>query len=135
MSHFTIIKTKITNHQSLVVALADVGFTKVEVHESAQHLYGYMGDKRPQTAEIIIRRKFVGVASNDIGFKRQEDGSFEAVISAFDRGKYSNEWLNRLTQRYAYHVTRAKLEEQGFTVVNEEKNQSGQIHLVLRRVV
>ena len=80
-------------------------------------------------------RKFVGAASNDIGFKRQEDGTFEAIISAFDRRKYSQEWLGRLTQRYAYHATRAKLEEQGFAIVSEEKNPAGQIHLVLRRAV
>src|SRR6266576_3649780 len=108
MSHFTTIKTKITEAKALLTALADLGFKEVEFHETPQHLYGYRGDKRAQSAEVIIRRKFVGGASNDIGFKRQADGTFEAIISEFDRRKYSQEWLNRLTQRYAYHATRAK---------------------------
>jgi hypothetical protein len=134
MSHFTVLRTQITDTDALVKALADLGFTQVEVHQTAQHLYGYQGDVRPQTAEVIIRRQLIGPASNDIGFKRQEDGTFDAIISDYDRNKYSQQWLQRLTQRYAYHVARAKLEEQGFALVTEEKQQDERIHLVLRRM-
>ena len=134
MSHFTVLRTQITNADALVKALADVGFKKVEVHETAEHLYGYRGDKRPQTAEIIIRRKFIGPASNDIGFKQQADCTFNAIISGYDRHKYSQQWLNRLTQRYAYHVACTKLKEQGFSLVSEETEKDGRVHLVLRRM-
>ena len=134
MSHFTVLRTHITDTDALVKALADMGFTQVEVHQVAQHLYGYQGDVRPQTAEVIIRRTFIGPASNDIGFKRKEDGTFDAIISDYDRAKYSQQWLHRLTQRYAYHVARAKLEEQGFVLVTEETQQDERIHLVLRRM-
>lgn len=135
MSHFTVLRTQITDVEALRKALADMGFKNVEVHETAQHLYGYRGDVRPQTAEVVIRRRYIGSASNDIGFKRREDGTFDAIISDYDRRKYSQEWLNRLTQRYAYHVAKTKLEEQGFTLVSEESQQGERIHLVLRRVV
>jgi len=135
MSHFTVLKTQIKDLGALVKALADMGFKNVEVHETPQHLYGYQGDVRPQTAEVIIRRKFISPLSNDIGFKRREDGTFDAIISDYDRAKYSQEWLNRLTQRYAYHVARAKLEEQGFELASEEVQEDGRIHLLLRRVV
>jgi hypothetical protein len=40
-----------------------------------------------------------------------------------------------LTQRYAYHVARAKLAEQGFDLVSEKAQEGEQIHLVLRRLV
>jgi uncharacterized protein DUF1257 len=135
MSHFTKLRTRITNADGLVKALADAGFKKVETRETAQHLYGYQGDVRPQTAEVIVRRKYVGQASNDIGFKRQADGTFEAIISEYDRKKYSQQWLDRLTQLYAYHVARAKLAEQGFDLVSEETREGGMVHLVLRRTV
>lgn len=134
MSHFTKLRTRITDADGLVKALADAGFKDVEAHETAQHLYGYQGDARPQTAEVIVRRKYVGQASNDIGFKRQADGTFEAIISEYDRRKYSQAWLDQLTQRYAYHVARAKLAEQGFDLVSEEAREGERIHLVLRRV-
>jgi hypothetical protein len=134
MSHFTRIKTRITDKAALVQALADVGYKLVEAHDTPQHLYGYGGDRRAQTAEVIVRRKYVGKASNDIGFRRTDDGSFEAIISLFDRWKHSRGWLRRLTQRYAYHVARAKLQEQGFDLVSEETAKDGRIHLVLRRL-
>ena len=47
-------------------------------------LYGYQGDRRKETANIVIRRKFVGSASNDLGFQKTDAG-YVAVISEFDR--------------------------------------------------
>jgi hypothetical protein len=134
MSHFTTLKTQITDARALEAALADLGFPEVEVHAVAQHLYGYQGDARPQTAEVIVRRQHLGKLSNDIGFKRNAAGTFDAIISEFDRPKYSAEWLGKLAQRYAYHVARAKLQEQGFTLVAEENTRDGRIHLTLRRM-
>ena len=134
MSHFTRLKTRITDVAALTKALADVGFKNVEVHDTPQHLYGVGGDRREQTAEVIIRKKHIGWLSNDIGFQRQPDGTFEAIISAYDRRKYSPKWLDQLTQRYAYHAARAKLTEQGFDLVSEETAKDGRIHLVLRRM-
>lgn len=135
MSHFTTIKTKIKEVEPLVNALADLGFVHIEVHQQSQNLYGYQGDVRQQTAEVIIRHQYIGSASNDIGFKRQETGFFKAIISEFDRRRYSQDWLNKLTQRYAYHAAKSKLEEQGFSLVSEEVEEKERIHLVLRRVV
>jgi hypothetical protein len=43
--------------------------------------------------------------------------------------------VEQLSQRYAYHATKAKLEEQGFTLVTEENQQDGRIHMVVRRIV
>lgn len=54
MSHFTCIKTQIKNVHALLKALKNVGFNKVD-HDTAQYLYGYQGDVREQTAEVIIR--------------------------------------------------------------------------------
>jgi len=43
----------------LTKALADMGFKEVEVHDTAQKLHGFQGDVRKETAEVIIRRKYV----------------------------------------------------------------------------
>lgn len=135
MSHFTCIKTQIKDRDALVKALADVGFKDVELHEKAQHLYGYQGDVRPQTAEVIIRRHYIGEWSNDIGFKQQENGQFEAIISEYDRPQYSQQWLNNLTQRYGYHTLMATAPAQGFTVEEEETLDDGTIRVVVARWV
>jgi Protein of unknown function (DUF1257) len=133
MSHFTRLKTQIKDTDSLTRALADVGFTTIEVHSTPQPLYGYQGDIRSDAAEVIIRRCYIGALSNDIGFKRRSDGSFEAVISEYDRARYSSQWLDRLTQRYAYHALVAKAPVEGFTIETEETLEDGTIRVVLAR--
>jgi hypothetical protein len=62
MSAFHTVRTLYKDPECLIAALAEMGYTEVEVHEVAQHLYGYHGDKRNETANIIVRRKFVGSA-------------------------------------------------------------------------
>jgi hypothetical protein len=135
MSHFSTIKTEIKDIDALVQALADVGFQKVEVHSEAQCLYGYQGDIRPQTAEVIIRRKYIGSASNDIGFKQQSDGTFEAIISEYDRSRYSQQWLNGLMQRYGYHLLMKEAPAQGFSIEEEEVLEDETVKVVVGRWV
>ena len=67
----------------LLAALKDLGYSDVEEGQ-ALPLYGYQNDRRPETAEIVIRRRFVGSLSNDIGFGRTAEG-FVPILSEFDR--------------------------------------------------
>ena len=84
----------------LLAALADLGYTEVEEGE-ALALYGYLGDRRPETAEIVVRRKSLGSASNDLGFARTAEG-FVPVISEYDhRVLHGGQFLVKL--RTAYH--------------------------------
>lgn len=85
MSSYNEIQTEYSDQQCLVDALKELGY-QPQVSEKAQHLEGYHGDQRSQTAEIIIPRRQVGGASNDVGFKRNADGKFTAIISDYDRG-------------------------------------------------
>jgi hypothetical protein len=119
MSAYITIETKITDENMLLQALADLGITEVERHEVAQHLYGYQGDERSETAEIIIRREHVGEGSNDIGFKRRADGTFEAIVSEFDQVPHVGRWVGRLLQRLAYHTVKRELDAKHFNVVEE----------------
>jgi hypothetical protein len=133
MSHFTSIRTQIKNVDALTKALSDLGFKKIEVHNTARNLCGYQGDVRSQTAEVIIRRQYIGAASNDIGFKKQEDDTFEAIISNYDRQHYSQQWLNHLTQRYGYHALMATTSDQGFSIEEQETLEDGTIRVVVGR--
>lgn len=67
----------------LLAALADLGYDRVEEGE-ALPLYGYRGDRRPETAALVVRRRHVGRLSNDIGFTRTPDG-YVPVLSEYDR--------------------------------------------------
>jgi hypothetical protein len=134
MSHYTSVQTCMTEPKFLALALADMNFAQVEVHDIAQPLIGVGGDVRTQTAEVIVRKQHIGWLSNDIGFKRTPQGRFEAIISDYDLKWYSPAWLENLVKRYAYHATKAKLAERGFDLVSEQTSAEGQIRLVLRRV-
>lgn len=134
MSHFTTIATQIVSAKHLVLALNDLGFAEVEVHATPQPLVGWLGDARTTTAHVIIRKKFVGDASNDIGFTQSAKGTFDAIISDFDRVIYDRKWLQKLTQRYAYHASCDLLSRQNFSLVEEQQEQDGTIRLTVRRM-
>lgn len=134
MSHYSAIRTQMVSTDALVAALGELGFAEVEVHDEPQALIGYLGDQRRQRAQVIIRRKHVGTASNDIGFVRRDDGTFEAIVSDFDRRAYGEAWMKRLMARYAYHATLATLTRDGFDLVEEETTAAGEVRLLLRRL-
>lgn len=72
-----------TNQALLLAALAELGYAEVEQGE-ALPLYGYQGDERMERAQLVIRRKHVGAASNDLGFRRTAEG-FVPIISEYDQ--------------------------------------------------
>jgi uncharacterized protein DUF1257 len=133
MSHYTRVRTTLHDQRMLVRALKKLGFAQVESHDQPQALYGFRGDLRSQTAEVIIRRIHVGVASNDIGFARAPDSNFHAVISDYDRTKFDAAWLRRLTQTYGHESARSFAEEHGYDILTEETDKAGIIRLTLRR--
>ncbi len=71
------------DRECLLNALSECGYSEVEEGE-ALSLYGYQGDRRPETANIVVRRKFIGGASNDLGFQKTDAG-YVPVISEFDQ--------------------------------------------------
>ncbi len=104
MSAYITLTTPMTDEESLLAALAELGFDerKVEVHASPVELVGYQGDRRTQTATLIIRRQHIGPASNDIGFVSTPTG-YKAVVSAYDRRAFGPAWLSKLDASYQVH--------------------------------
>src|ERR1700678_1199471 len=104
MSKYTTISTEFRDPECLVEALHELGYTDAKFNEVAQHLFGYLGDQRTQTAEVIVRRKVkggLGPASNDLGFKRNAEGNYEALISEYDTGFLGKDFVPRLQDAYA----------------------------------
>jgi len=123
LSEYVDIKTEFKNLDALIDALQECGgWTReqIETHAEPQHLYGYHGDRREQTAHVIVRRQFVGYAANDIGFYREPRADkYRAVISQFDHGRYGKDWQGRLAQSYAYHTIRRQQARMGRTVARQ----------------
>jgi hypothetical protein len=133
MSHFTRMRTKLRDAGVLAAALAELGYRYTEVHDEAQVLYGFRGDARPERAEVIVRRQHIDGASNDIGFARQPDGTFEAIISEYDRHRHDEGWLARLTQAYGHAAALKYATEHGYDVLTDETERDGTRRLTLRR--
>jgi hypothetical protein len=90
----------------LLAALADLGYAEVEEGE-ALPLYGYAGDRRPETAELVVRRRSLGSASNDLGFARTP-GGFVPIISEYDRRVlHGGHVLTKLRTAYSERVVAA----------------------------
>ncbi len=119
MSRYCTVETMFKDEVALIAALMETSRwarEQIEVHDSPQHLFGYLGKQRMEKAHIIIRRQFVEGYSNDIGFVRGKDGNYSAIISEYDSGKYGKRWIGTLTSNYAYHKVRKDMESRGRNV-------------------
>lgn len=87
MSEYIVCETSYSEESLLKEALIDIGIPEehIETHKEATDLFGIGGSRRPEKANIIIRRKNVGAASNDIGFEKQSDGTYKAIVSEYDK--------------------------------------------------
>jgi hypothetical protein len=126
MSHFTTIKTRIVDREHLLKALQDLGYA-FEVGDLSVR-----GDLLMSTpVEVRVSTKWF---SRAIGF-RKNGQTYDCVADwSGVRGIKRDTFLQKISQRYAYRATLAKLETQGFTVAEEQQKEGGQIHLVLRRM-
>jgi Protein of unknown function (DUF1257) len=124
MSHYVNIVTQIKDQKALIKALGRLGFDKgkIEVYETPQSLCGYQNDVRPEKAHVILRKKFVGSSSNDIGFERQADGRYAAHISEFDQGTgsyaghegvYGKTWQGKLSAYYGVELAKSEYDKKG----------------------
>lgn len=134
MSHFTRVRTTLREAKLLAAALKEVGFAKVEVHETPQQLHGWGGGLGAERAQVIVRREHTGGASSDIGFARQNDGSFAAMVDAMDRHRFGEAWLDQLSQAYGYATALQYADAHGFEVATDDVEQDGTRRLTLRRV-
>jgi hypothetical protein len=106
-------KTLMKDKVLLIQAIEDAGYT---CEQPKFVLFGLR-------AQIRIRGR-------QIGFNKA--GDFYEMVSR--RESQAPQILQDISQRYIYHLTRQKLEAQGFEVASEEKQKDGRIHLVLRRM-
>jgi hypothetical protein len=124
MSHVTRLKTKMMEKEYILRALDDLG---MRYEQGDIKLKTAGGETAQVEIKILLRMSF------DIGLRPTPQG-YEIIADWWGvRGVNQKDFTAKLTQRYAYHTTRAKLESQGFSLV-EESAKDGQIHLTLRRM-
>lgn len=137
MSEYTTVECEYTDGDSLRGALKELGYDSEE-HAIPQSLVGFQGDQRDQKAHIIVRRKNINSASNDIGFVKQ-DGKYAMIISEFDRRTpHANTFMKKLKAVYNKHNVlkgeiHRKMKSKGFVVASQKTDQNGRIEIRLTR--
>lgn len=127
MSHFSQIKTKIRNLQSLQAALTDLG---TEWKSGPYEVRGYQG--QVQLADVVIEQD----NGYDVGFRQNPDTKeYELVadLQYWQQPLTVDGFLNQITQRYAYHTVVNETSSQGFQVSEQQVNEDGSIRLVVQR--
>lgn len=120
MSKYEELRTVLSEERFLVEALRELGYSP-EVSHEGMSLYGYLGDERPEKAHIVIRRRQLDSASNDIGFARDESGVYRALISEYDRGiGFNDAWLGRVAQTYKERQTMAVAKSKGYRFLGRQ---------------
>jgi hypothetical protein len=125
MSHFSQIKTQIRNLPALESALTDMG---VAWKKGPEPVRGYQG--QTQTAELVVEQE------NGYGIGFSWNGQEYELVSDLDFWKQAwsvDRFLDKVTQRYAYHTVLETATSQGFQVAQEAQNSDGSIRLVVQR--
>lgn len=130
----------------LVAALREMGFdaNEIEQHTLPQQLIDFQGrptrytDKNGDKAHIILRRTAInrhlsGGASNDVGFRRNGDGSYSAIVSEYDSSYVNSRWMGQLTGAYTRQSVIQKAAKQGFRFVGA-RQENGKTKLKFARM-
>ncbi len=133
MSHFTTIKTKIDNLERLKAVLSELDMAYVEPEASVKLFI--KGWNKAQE-EVLLKIK-TG-CQYDVGLVvNQEDGTFEFVADWWGvetgTGISQEDFLNRITQKYAYSTIIDKIKARGYDVVSEVTDEDQSIRIVVRK--
>lgn len=128
MSHFTTVKTKIRDLVCLKQALEDLGLAYSEAEEGVK-VKGYLGQET--TADLVIHAS----KTYDVGVRATVDG-FELISDWWGvettLGLTEQEFVNKVSQRYAYHKVVKEVKVRGFSIEADEE-QEDTIQLTVRK--
>jgi hypothetical protein len=128
MSHFSQVKTRLTDKTILKKALTQMGFTIVE-EEKPVEVRGFFGASIPAEFKILTKTHY------DIGFVKTEDGSYEVVgdwellpsVSQIERDIF----LPKLKREYAVTAIQDLAKKQGYELEYHETESSENIEMVV----
>ena len=121
MSKYVRVETQIQDETIFLQALQETCLEEGIEFEQGEDLslYGYQGRRRPEKANFVIRRRYIGRSANDLGFRRRENGSIEAIISEYDQRTRGQQILNSVKRNYAVRVVRRAARQAGHQVQTE----------------
>ncbi len=118
MSKNRIIETEFRDWDLLIEALKRLGIPHEIGHDL--QMYGYEGNLRPEKADLVVRRRHVGLAANDLGFVRRGD-RVDMVISEYDMTGPGARLAKRIKQEYALAFVERQAKRVGARVKSERR--------------
>lgn len=130
MSHFTRVRTRLTDEPTIKQALARMSY---KVLDAADGVRGWQGQRTKAAFKVRVPRTsyeigFVPGSSTAQGFSIVADWWGIRVMT-------QDEFTQRLTREYAYVATVNSLAAKGFQIQEQTTQESGEVRLVLRRTV
>lgn len=134
MSHFSRIKTKITDKNLLIACLNEMGYQILENTE----LKGFNETKK---VDLLIKMS----RGYDVGFSKNAQGSYDIMadwngVKKLDSKTFSHELVeqfetvkNKIKQEYAIKTIEEMTEKSGFELVKKENNLDNSVRILVRR--
>ena len=113
MSAYKSISCSFKDEKTLLECLKNIGYNPV-VYKEKHNLRGYIDDIRGESAEIIVPKSEISLASNDLGFSYDEEKAEYAMLcSDYDihRGV-----ADKVKQSYALVAIKAALKKNKFSI-------------------
>jgi len=123
MSHISVMKIAFADRDLLKQALADLGYET----EEGEDLFITNGIKKV-SVDFLVKLPY----TDAIGFRKGKNG-WQLTADWFRVNMDRKAFENKLKQQYAYLSVTKSLENQGFLVTEEVRDEKQQIHIVLRR--
>lgn len=110
MSHFSTLRTKITDAEVLKTSLSDLGIT-VKTNADVR---GYNGQRI--RADIVAELE----GEYDLGWSQNSDGTYDLIADLWGVAKKHNqtELINSINQKYAVNKTLSESKQQGLENAN-----------------
>ncbi len=125
MSHFSTLRTKITDADILKTSLKDLG---IAVKTQAD-IRGYNGQR--VKADIVATLE----GEYDLGWSRNPDGSFDLIADLWGVAKKHNqtELINSINQKYAVTKTLSEVRRTGSTLVAQGVSSEGSTRVTIQK--
>ena len=125
MSKYLVYDTEYEYWDCVIEALVEMGYPRKVMlfsETEKQSLYGHQGDIRSQKANLVIPRRHVGRAANDLGFE-MVNGKIIMHLSEYDKSNtFTRYKQNKLKALYKKHtiLKAAKKQKKKVKVTNKD---------------
>ena len=127
MSHFSTIKTKLKEAETLIKSLDNLGYS---IDKEEKFVKGFRG----KFTAVDISMNLPG--DTKVGFKWNNKSNAYELVTDLDLWKFEipvERFISKITQMYAYETIISKTREDGYQIVEQENKNDGSIELVLTK--